>query len=424
MTVRPRVNRPERSQVEIHTASLDELVAPDHPVRSIWSFVESLDMSEMYGRIKAAGSRPGRAATDPRLLLALWILATSEGVGSGRELARLCERDLIYRWLCGGVSVNYHSLSDFRAESGNDFDALLTQVLGPLMQAGIVTLRAVTQDGTKVRANAGASSFRREASLAECLKEAEAEVARLRADLHCGENASKARREAARVRAAEERMARVKAALAQMPEQKAVRAREQQADRKRAAKRGEPRISTTDPDARVMKMADGGFRPAVNVQLATDVDSGMVVGVAVTNQGTDSRQLEPMVADLLNRTGELPEQYLVDGGYATAENIEGLTAAGVVPYAPPRKPRNPEASPYEPKYGDSDDVKEWRARMATDEAKKIYRDRAATAERVNAELKSKYGLTAVTVRGLTKIKSVALLAALTFNALRMISLDL
>lgn len=118
MTVRPRVNRPERSQVEIHTASLDELVAPDHPVRSIWSFVESLDMSEMYGRIKAAGSRPGRAATDPRLLLALWILATSEGVGSGRELARLCERDLIYRWLCGGVSVNYHSLSRLSCRVG------------------------------------------------------------------------------------------------------------------------------------------------------------------------------------------------------------------------------------------------------------------------------------------------------------------
>jgi transposase len=416
--VGPRLRRAERSQRELIPSSLDEVLPEDHQARDIWQFVRALDLSAFTSEIKSAGSSPGHPAIDPAILVTLWVFANSEGVGSARELDRLCERDIAYRWICGGVGVNHHTLSDFRVDHGTKVDKLLTQVIGLLTTNGVIKMQQVAQDGTRVRASAGASSFRREKTLQVCLEEAAAQVDTLRAELGHDAGASTRRVAAAKQRAAEARRAAVEAALAQFPEVNQQREVMDKKNKKRAETKGAPRVSTTDPEARVMKMADGGYRPAFNVQFATDVDSGCLVGVNVTNQGTDSHQLEPMVVDILERTGVLPKDYLVDGGYRGHHNIEGLAAAGVTTYAPVLKPKKAGVDPFAPRPDDTPVIADWRARMATDEAKQIYAQRGATAERVNADLKTHRGLGAFNVRGLEKVKAVVLLSALTFNILR------
>ena len=156
---------------------------------------------------------PGRDTNDPRILLALWLYATIKGVGSARELARLCQRHLAYQWICGDVSMNHHTLADFRVSQGELVDRLLTEQLAVLMQAGAVTLERVAQDGVRVRASAGASSFRRRETLERHLAEAKQRVDALKAELTADPAAESRRQAAARERAAREREQRVSAAL-------------------------------------------------------------------------------------------------------------------------------------------------------------------------------------------------------------------
>jgi hypothetical protein len=190
-------------------------------------------------------------------------------------------------------------------------------------------------------------------------------------------------------------------------------------------------VSTTDPDARVMKMADGGFRPAFNVQLATTTDAARaIVGVSVTNRGSDQGQATPMLEQIEARTGVRPTELLVDGGYPSHDAIDQATAAGVTLYAPVPKPRSkaseppdPPIDPHLPKPSDSDAVAAWRVRMGTDSAKQIYKERAATAETVNADAKAHRGMAATALRGLDKVTGSACLFALTYNILRFITVS-
>lgn len=417
----PRVVRPVRNQLALQPFDLEAMVADEHPVRGIWELVERLDLSEYYDEIASRGSNAGRPATDPKVMLALWIFANSEGVGSARLLERLCERDAPYKWICGGVPVNYHTLSDFRVKHGKKLDQLLSQTLAALMKQGLLKLKRVAQDGMKVRAHAGAGSFKRKQSLERALKEAEQQVRRLKRELADDPGAGNRRVAAAKERAATARKQAIEAALEEMTgieEERAERAEEKPSDVKR---RGEARVSTTDAECRVMKMADGGFRPAYNVQLATDAASGCIVGVDVTNRGTDQPHVAPMLDQIEGRTGKMPKEYLVDGGYVTTENVEVVSERGAKIYAPPAKSRNPDIDPTAPKRGDTPAVAAWRRRMGTEDAKRIYIQRGAVAERTNADLRLHRGLDRLNVRGLTKVKSVVLLAALTFNVLRMIS---
>ena len=411
-----RLRKPERTQVSFMSAALDDMLPDDHWVRLVWQHVQRLDLSGFNDRIAAKVGQPGRNATDPRILLCLWLVALSEGIGSARRLAELCERDLAYRWICGGVTVTRDLLASFKANSNKELDELLSQHIAALMKAGVVTLNAVAQDGMRVRASAGAASFRREETLEDCLRAARKQVEELKREL--ADEEALGRRDAARKRAAEEKLAAVQAALAEMPEVAAGKAAQKNKSR---AKQSEPRVSTTDPEARVMKMPDGGFRPAFNPQFATDVDSGVIVGIHVTNRGTDAQGLEPTLADLLARTGRLPLQYLLDGGYVSHENIEALTEAGSEVFAPVRKPRSAAYDPYLPRPGESQAISEWRRRMGTERGKDVYRQRAATAERVNADMRGK-GLHQLLVRGIEKTTGVALLATLAFNIGRAISL--
>jgi len=407
-----RLRHAVRNQVEFRECSLDQLLAEDHQARIVWAYVCGLDLSELEATIQAVEGGPGQAPADQRILLTLWLFATLRGVGSARELNRLCGDHVAYRWICGGVSMNYHTLSDFRTQHVELLDRLLTESVASLMAEGLVTLDRVAQDGMKVRASAGAASFRRQPTLEEALTEAEEQLAQLKKELEADPAASKSRQQAASQRAAEERAARIRAALEQLPKI---------AESKKPKDREKARASTTDVDARVMKTGDGGFRPAFNVQLATTTDSQIISGVEVTNSGGDQGQLAPMVEQHQERYGQVPDEALVDGGFAKKEDIEKVEQGGTTVYAPVQKSKDPDRDPHTPRSDDSPEVAAWRQRMATDEAKAIYRQRAATAECVNALARNR-GLQRFLVRGLRKVKAVVLLYALAHNLMRAVTL--
>jgi transposase len=408
----PRLVVPNRSQMELRPIDLESLLPPDHAARAVWEFVESLDLTPLYEEIQSVEGRAGRPAIDPRIYMALWLYATIEGVGSARALERLTEQHDAYRWLLGGVSVNHHSLSDFRVQHEEFLDRVLTQSVAVLMEQKLVTLKRVSQDGIRVRASAGASSFRRQASLERCLQEAEEQVQHLRAELEKDPEATNRRQAAARQRAATERQSRVKAALEQMADV---------ASKKPAGKKDKARASTTDADARVMKMGDGGFRPAYNGQFAVDTETQIVVGVGVSNSGSDQGQLVPMLEQMEERYEEIPSESLVDGGFAGLKDIEKAQEMGTEVYAPVAKPKDEKRDPYVPLETDSPPIAQWRRRMGTPEAKEIYKQRASTVECVNALARNR-GLQRLLVRGLHKARAVLLWFAIAHNMMRTLSL--
>jgi transposase len=411
---RPRLRCANRQQVTYRAAALDDLLTDNHPARLIWQYVDGLDFGPIHEQIRSIEGRAGRNAADPRILLALWLYATSEGVGSARELNRLCKLHAAYQWICGDVPMNYHSLADFRTAHGEFLDELLTQSVATLMHEGLVTLNRVAQDGMRVRASAGASSFRREKTLEECLAEAEEQVKTLRKEIEDDPAAGNKRQQAARERAAREREERVKQALEQLDE---VRSKKAAKDRDKA------RVSTTDPDARVMKFANGGFGPGFNVQFATDTESQIIVGVDVTNFGGDQGEMSAMVEQIENRYGKPPNDMLIDGGFVKLEDIEKVSVphGTTTVYAPVKKSKKPHVDIHAPRSSDSPAIAEWRQRMATDEAKEIYKERAATAECVNAIARNR-GFRQFPVRGSPKARTIALWYALLHNVKRAVSL--
>lgn len=414
-----RLQRAERHQMSWMEGSLDQLLPPDHVARVVWAYVEGLDVSPLLAEIKAVAGGPGQPAIDPRVLLALWLLATLEGVGSARQLDRLCEQHLAYRWICGGVTVNYHTLSDFRVESGEFFSQLLTESVATLMHQGLVELHEVAQDGMRVRAHAGAKTFRRKPSLKKCLAEARRQVEALRKQDDEDDGAVSRREQAARERAARERHERVAAAL---QEQKKMAERHQQLQREKGTRLREARASTTDPEARRMLMSDGGWRPGYNVELATDTRSGLVVGVDVINVGSDSGQLRPMAEQIERRFGAMPRRMLVDGNFAHLDDIEHLGGTKAVDVIAPIKNEATQkaqgSDPYQPKRRDGPAVVAWRMRMGTPAAQQAYKRRASTAEWVNARLRN-MGLRQFVVRGLRKVRAVSTLFALAHNLMQL-----
>jgi len=408
-----RVLMPNRAQLELRASDLESLLPEGHRARTVWAYVERADLSSIYSGIKALEGGSGRTPIAPEILFALWLYATVEGVGSARAIARLTQAHDAYRWICGGVQVNYHTLSDFRAEQEAPFDGLLTDSVATLLAAGAVKLKRVAQDGMRVRASAGASSFRRRGTLERCLAEAKAQVETLKQQSEDDPGALTRKQQAARERARREREERVEQALQRLSELEKLK-------EKQGKKAEEARASTTDAEATVMKMADGGFRPAYNVQYATDTESQVIVGVEVVTVGSDMGQLVPMVEQVRARCGETPAQWLVDGGYPAHEQLDGVAEHTEV-YAPVPKPKDPATDPHAQKPGDSQAVAEWRRRMGTEEAKMIYQQRAATAECVNA-LARERGLIRLRVRGRRKVRGVLLLHALAHNLMRTFAL--
>lgn len=446
---RVRVLTPNRGQIELRPSDLESLLPEGHRARIVWGFVVGQDLTALYAGIKAVEGGVGRPAIAPEILYALWLFATLEGVGSGRKLERLTRQHDAYRWICGGVQVNYHSLSDFRSQSGEALDGLLTGNVASLMAAGVVKLKSVAQDGMRVRANAGAASFRREEKLRGYLETARAQVEALKKQIADDPGFDDRRSKAARERLAKSREARIEAALKRLPELAAIKQRQ-------GKKADDARASTTDADATVMKMGDGGFRPAFNIEFGTDTASQIIVGVDVVTTGSDMAQMAPMVEQVVKRCGTAPENWLVDGGFPAHDQIDAVAAQTRViapvpkPKATSKDKKNPPEDPpsgpdaggreeaaapaagelasappavdlHQRKPGDSPAVGDWRERMGADEIKELYKQRAAVAECVNAQARNR-NLVLLPVRGLKKVKAVATLYALAHNLLRMISL--
>jgi transposase len=412
---RPRLREPERDQIELRAVDLDRLIGADHPVRVIWDYVQGLDLRSLEQAVRAREHTPGQAPVSPRLLLALWLYATSEGIGSARALARLCESHDAYRWLCGGVSVNYHGLADFRTVNPELLDRLLTENVATLSAAGVINLDEVVQDGVRVRASAGAASFRRSKTLHKELKKAQRRVAQLRQEVNDDPEASNRRIQAAGERAARERQARVSAALAKLAQIEAERERRAKTNKKQVAKQKEPRASTTDSQARIMKMADGGYRPAYNCQIGTVAKGQIVVAVEATSIGSDRGLMPSMLTQIEQRHGRRPRRYLVDGGFNKNDDTEWAAGIGVNVYGPPIRSKH-DTDPYAPRRDDGPGVVAWRKRMKSSHGKAVYK-RRSMGECINARFRQ-WNLRQFVVRGCQKVQAVLSLFALANNILQ------
>jgi transposase len=410
----PRIKRPERNQAKMFGESLDQRLDSDHPVRVVWKVVEGLDLSALDEAIEALEGSAGRDASDPRVLFGLWLYAAVDGVGSARELERLSQEHRAYEWLRGDVPVNYHMLSDFRVEHGDLLKQLQTDSLASMLAEGLLELECAAQDGMRVRASAGSSSFRRLPSLEEAQREAREHLDKLEREAENDTGGQTLRQQKARERAAREKQERV---------EKAIEAAKQMAAQREKRKKGDgvgARASTTDPDARKMKMADGGFRPALNVQMTTDAKSGIILTMDVINEGADAGQMKPTMDEIKSDLGKAPDKLLTDGGYSTIEDIEATTQGGTEVYTPVKeenKQREAGKDPFAPKPGDSPIIAAWRTRMGTETAKTLYKLRAPTAELSNARLRNQ-GIYQMRVRGIAKVKAALWWHVLAINLLR------
>ena len=410
-----RTQRPERSQVEMQLMSLDEMVESDHRVRLVWQYVELLDLSEFYAGIKSTEDNVGRPPIDPQILLALWLYATIEGIGSARKLAKRTTDTIPFMWICGGVGVNHHTLSDFRSLNGERMEKLMVKTIAVLVEQGLIPLETIAQDGMRVRASAGAGSLRRKPTLKKLLKDAKQHCESLKDEAEAEELTE--RRRAARKRAAEEKARRVAQAIEELEE---VDEKREQYKRKT----DETRASTTDPEARRMKMSNGGFNPAFNVQFATDGEQRVIVGFDITNSGGDGGLMAPMFDQLCANYGRIPVEYLVDGPYAKRDDITKLEGHGTVVLAPiPMKSSMEKkgTDPHARQPRDTDEMAAYRARMGTEEAKDRFKLRSSIAEFPNADCRNR-GLKQFVVRGLRRAKGQAMLHVHAYNFMRFLNL--
>jgi transposase len=422
-----------RDEIVFERFEFDALVGANHPARVIWEYVERVDLSTLYEQIKARAHTPGRPAADPRVMLALWLYACVEGVGSARHVERLSEVHHGFRWLRGGVPLNHHLLSDFRWQAAEVIDRLLTQGVAVLWSEGLVTLASLSHDGIRVRASAGASSFRRLATLERLLGEVEERIKRLREEIDADPDASNRRLLAMRERAARERRERLEAALQAVrvleAQQAAIKPQEPAEPPPAEPPNGEappsddaksrkkaPRCSSTDVQARVMRMADGGWRPAYNVQLTADLDVGVIVGLGIDTTGSDGGLMAPAAQQVEHRYGHRPQRWLADGGFTTLADIAALARRGITVFCPLKPRRNPNSDPAKPRYGDPPEIVAWRRRMVDDagDGPASWMRRRGEHERVNANFR-RQGLQQFNVRGSFKVKTVSLLHALANN---------
>ncbi|SRR6266545_1631920 len=414
----PRMWEPERDTIELRAMSLDSLIGADHPARLIWAYVSRLGLRELEARIKAREGVAGHPAITPRLLLGLWLYATSEGVVSARLLSRLCERDDVYRWFCGGIGVNHRTLGEFRVDHGDFLNRLLAESVTALAAEGLIDLDMLSQDGVRVRASAGASSFRRRGRLEEQIAAVKALLAELAKEVDGDPTANEERLRKRRARRAAERLSRLEAAVAKVAEIEAQQSKKTPpaapepagppasgaADEPSEPKDGKPRrkavrASTTDPDARVIKMSDGGFRPAYNMQIASVAGEQIVVAVEVSTSSSDRGLARPMLEKIDATYGELPSQHLVDGGFSKNDDIEWAHGAEVAMLCPPIINKH-NTDPFAPRDDDGPGISEWRKRMQSEAGKATYRKRSIH-ECINARFRQ-WDLVQLTVRGRAK----------------------
>lgn len=400
---KPRTTEPQRCQVEIRFSVPSEELAATHPARVLWEVLGRVDLSGFDADVRAFEGGSGRPRVSPRMLLTLWTYAVSQGIGSAREIARLTQSDAAFRWITGGRRASHQTLSRFRVGHPAALDALMTDVLASLMHKGVLSLELVAQDGMRVRASASAPSFRSYGSLLECREQA---ALHLKAVLASSDPELTELQKARRVAAARDFQQRVEDAISTV-----------ETLQKERGPAGPPvRASTTDAEARVMKMADGGFRPAFNVRTATAGSElggpRTIIAAQTCNVGSDMSAMKPMLDEIERRLRVLPKRLLADANHANHANLRDAAARGVEVLMPvPKRSRN--AGPQ----GDHDEViAQWRARMDEPDARRVYRARASLCELTNAHLRNR-GLTHFLVRDVVKVGCVALIAAIAANLL-------
>ena len=483
---RVRCKPVQRRQLLLRTVDVEKLVGTGHAVRAIWELAGKLDLKAFYAEIGALEGEAGRPAWDPQVLISLWIYAYKDGIGSAREIARRCEYHPAYQWLTGMEVVNYHTLADFRIAHQEALDGFFIEVLGVLSHQGLITLRRVMHDGTKIKAAASDQSFHRKATLEDHLKQAQEQLQAM------GDPRSEPlsqRTAKAHKRALCEKQKRLKQALKELAELEQSRSKE-----KTKGKEKQLRVSSTDPQARVMLGAKGGYAPSYNVQISTDATAKIIVGVGVTQSSSDVGELEPAVKRIEENLGQKPEQMVADGAYPTHDAIEAMAEQEIELIGPlpnRKKPSwdvlerhgvSPEFYPQAFGYDSSTDSyrcpagkrlsfeteerqggcvkRRYRARradcrscpfqarccpgtkkgrslvrmektahqvafeakMQTAEAQQIYKERAGVAEFPNAWIKEKMGLRQFHLRGLVKVRLEALWACLTYNICQWIRL--
>lgn len=416
---RKSVRMPNRQQVELKVGSLDNLLPADHRARYIWDYVVSLDLAEFYKKIKIVEGSDGPRTTDPRVLLALWLYAILDGIVSARRIAALSTTHHAYIWICGGVPINNHTLSDFRTQDPDYFHSLLEESIALMWKTGKFKPESVAQDGTRIKANAGLSSARREPRLEQYLAEAQEYLKNLEKELAANPNASTLREKATQQKIAREREERLKQAQAEMKKYKQTRAQIAKKNHDSLSQKDldNTRVSTTDPECRKMKMGDGGYRLAYNVQFATSTDKQVILGVDVVNT-LDPGTLDPMMQQVkktLSNIGcPMPLKWLADSAYANKADAEIMEKnfREVSLYSPPTG--NGKVDALTPRKTDNTAMASLRKRMSSEESKVIYKERSQTAEFANAAAKNR-GMGKVLVRGLSKVSSMALLYAIAHN---------
>jgi transposase len=413
-----RIIGPDRAQLRWDMVDLDSQLPDDHRARLVWVFVEGLDLSEFYDRIKARDAVAGRPATDPRVVLAVWLYATLEGIGSARAIDRLCQQHAAYRWLCGGAPINYDLLAQFRRENAALLDRLLTQSVTGLIAEKLITLEELAIDGTKVRARAGWASMSKAKRLGSIEKAVAERVAELKSELDTDPGEPERRRKKRALQAAEERVRRVERARQKLVELKQEKTARAKTHPKEEAEKSEPKVSVSDPEVRSMRLADGAVAPAWNVQVATA--NGFIMAVDPTDRRKDSGLVPGVVAKIAERCGRAPQRLLADTTAMTREDIVTLAERypDMAVYSPPPPERSDVTAAglrsrrwkrrHEPPA-----VAAWRMRMAGEEGQKVYRRRKLT-ERAHGIIKNR-GMTRFLVHGREKVRAVCLLQALALN---------
>jgi len=482
LPVRPRVKAVDRSQMTWQMLDVERLIEPDHPSRAIWDLVGRLKLEGFYAPIEAVEGGAGRTPWDPRLLISLWIYAYSRGISSAREIARRCTYEPAFQWLCGLGEINHHTLSDFRVDHDKSLRELFVQVLGVLSSEGLVSLERVMHDGTRIKACAGADSFRREERLREHLEAARKQVEAMGDP----QEEEPKRKRAAQERALRDRQQRLEQALEEV--QKVRQAKRQDKEQARA--------SQSDPQARIMKQSDGGYAPSYNVQLSTEASHRIIVGAQVSQSPNDFVHLIGAVAQVEANLGQKPTQVVVDAGFTSRENILTMADQGVdligplaeanLSWAGQQRQRGvsekfdldkfsydakqdlyrcpageslrhkgrefgpgvvihkytakietcavcqfrSQCCPGNHYHGRSVTraerspiLQQFAQKMETEAAKTIYRQRGAVAEFPNAWIKDKLGLRQFRLRGLIKVRLEMLWAALTYNIQQWIRLS-
>ena len=480
----------ERNQLLLRPVDVEKLVGEEHAVRAIWELVGKLDVEPFYAAIGALEGQAGRPVWEPKVLISLWLYAYKDGISSAREIARLCEYHPAYQWLTGMEVINYHTLADFRVDHQAALDRLFIEVLGVLSHQGLITLKRVMHDGTKIKASAADKSFRRKATLEDHLKQAREQVAAM-GDPHSEQLSQRTAQ--AKERALREKRERLEQALKDLEQLEGARSKEL-AKEEAKGKKKQLRVSTTDPQARVMLGAKGAYAPSYNVQISTDATAKIIVGVGVSQSGSDAGELEAAVERIETNLGQKPEQIVVDAAYPTQPTIQAMADQGIDLIGPVREARKapwdslkrrgvsrefyPEAFFYDPsmdhytcpadkllnfeteerqggwvkrryrarladcrscpfqsqccpgtKKGRSllrmektAQLVAFEAKMQTEQAQQIYKERAGVAEFPNAWIKEKMGLRQFCLRGVVKVGLEALWACLTYNICQWIRL--